>query len=233
MSDALKEAMERLERISKSQDGTDGEPSLEQLVKALEAEVEIELMAKSKESGKEKDETHPEPDGDNMGGPSDGDEDNEDEEGKDKKKKEDTAMKSQSEDFGDELVKASEMYAELQKSVETGIGNVAGDIATLQKSQASLVKLSIGQANVIGALTKSVKDMMSLVGKQPTIPNKAVLGVGERDKDTGLKKSVSEISESLNKAVSEGKVPSAWLSIWGTYRDVDRFPEDVKTALGL
>lgn len=227
MSDALKEAMERLERISKSQEGTDGEPSLEQLVKALEAEVEIELLAKSKESDKAKDEKHPEPDGDNVGGASDGDEDNEGDKEKDKKKeKEDTAMKSQSENFDDELVKASEMYAELQKSVETGIGNVAGDIAALRR-------FSISQANVIGALTKSVRDMMTAFGKQPTIPNKAVLGTGTDGTSEGLTKSVSEITEALTKAVQEGKVLSQHLTIWGTYRDVSRLPDDVKKEIGI
>ena len=229
MSDALKEAMERLERIAKSKDEGSDEPKLEDLLKALENELAGEALAKAKDDkgegegegdGEGKENEHAEPDADNMGGASDGDADN--------------ARKSQTDDaFADELVKASEMYADLQKSVEKGIGNVAVDIAGLQKSQADLLKLGIAQANIISTLTKSVQDLMKVAGKQPMAPNSAKLGIGDDGSDGQLKKSATEITEALTKAVRDAKVDPRYLTDWGVYRNVDRLPDEVKKEIGI
>ena len=78
-----------------------------------------------------------------------------------------------------------------------------------------------------------MSEMAKSVCAAPVAPGKAVLGMGN-DGTAGdaLKKSINEVHEALLKAVSEGKVNSHYLAVFGTYKDVERLPQEVRQAIG-
>lgn len=127
-----------------------------------------------------------------------------------------------------ELVKASEAYASLEKSVTEGMADLKGQVETLMKSVASVVKINIAQAKVIGALSKSVQEM----GGKPVGGSRTHLGKGEQEEGSELKKSASEAREALTKAVQDGKVRPDYLSI-SAVRGFKSLPDDVLEAAGL
>lgn len=227
--EALNKAMEELEEVEKSMQQEE-ESELDALTKALEDELGESLSKSEEEAEKNVDlsKGHKEPDGDEDGEDTDGDGD-----GKDDMEK--------SDDFGfdDELIKASEAYDELTKSVQDGIGSVLEEVDSIKKSMAALMNLNIKQAKVIAELVKSRKDdvnamaeMAKSLGSTPVAPGKAVLGMGNDGSHGTLQKSVSEVQDALLKAVSEGKVNAHYLSVFGTYKDVERLPQEVRQAIG-
>lgn len=167
----------------------------------------------------------------------------EDEEGEDETKGTDEGVdddlgKSDDTSFDDELVKASEAYADLEKSVVRGFGVIADQIDTLSKSLAANMNLNIKMAKVIAELSKSRKEdvealteISKSIGATPVAPGKAVLGLGGNQDP--IKKSVSEITMDLTKAVQDGRVEARFLSIYGTHKDADRLPESVRKEIGL
>lgn len=203
--DPMKQALDELDELEKSfDDGTE----LDELLKALDEEVE-DLEKSSGDDGGD--------DGDGEGGDDEGDGG-------------DPIDKSEDEDFTEELIKASQAYADLEKSVTEGIESVNSEVSCLQKSVESLLALSVKQAKVIGSLVKSVQE----IGAQPVGASKTQLGVGsQQDDGKEMTKSVSEISDMLLKAVQEDKVDARYLSIFGTYKTPDVLPAEVKEAIGL
>ena len=225
--EALNKAMEELEEVEKSMQQEE-ESELDALTKALEAEIGEPMSKSEDEADEDLSKSEQEPDGDE-----DGKDDDDDGDGKDEMGKSDDF------EFDDELVKASEAYDELTKSVHDGIGSVLGEMDSIKKSMAALMNLNIKQAKVIAELVKSRKDdvnamaeMAKSIGSVPVAPGKAVLGMGNDGSHGILQKSVSEVHESLLKAVSEGKVNAQYLSIFGTYKDVERLPQEVRQAIG-
>jgi Mg2+ and Co2+ transporter CorA len=220
--EAYDKAMEELDQVEKSMQ-TEQEDELDALTKALEEEIAGEDLNKSEdESDVEKSKKKPQ----------ESDKDDEDCE-------EDKEMeKSDHYDFDDELVKASEAYADLTKSVEDGIGGLYAELDAMKKSMAALMNLNIKQAKVIAEMVKSRKDdveainkSLQIAGAAPMAPNKAVIGLGRND-ESPMQKSVSDIQDQLLKAVQEGRVQSQYLSMFGTYKNIDMLPEEVKQAIG-
>lgn len=126
-----------------------------------------------------------------------------------------------------ELVKASDAFASLEKSVNDGMADLKGQVEDLMKSVSSVVKINIAQAKVIGALTKSIQDMGGLPA-----PSRTHLGKGKQEEGGELKKSASEAREALTKAVQDGKVRAEYLSI-SAVRGFKSLPDDVLEAAGL
>lgn len=217
---AYDKAMEELDQLAKSQDEQkDDLETIDDLTKALEEELGEDL-SKSKDG-----------DADDKDGDSDPVDDDDDVE------------KSQNDDYDDELVKASEAYASLEKSVVEGMGELGGELDTMRKSMAALMNLTIKQAKVIAGqakandqLVKSVEDLAKSVqalGAQPIGVSKTVIGVGSAIEEEPVKKSHAEIQEALIKAIDEGKIAAQCLSIYGTYRDINRLPTEARTAIGM
>ena len=232
----FKKAMEELEALSKSSNPGD---ELEQLTKALQEELgaEFEVVLRKSEQ------------------PAEGTEEAEalrkskevEEAETLRKSKEaeeaETLRKSQEhQQVQDELlVEASEAYADLQKSVETGTNAMLGEMEVLKKAVGSLLNLNIKLAGVIGDLSKSkdeglerIAKSVSTIAATPVAPNAARLGKGAADEgQEELKKSTSEVMESLQKAVQEGKTHARYLTDFGTYKSVDRLPVEVRELIGV
>lgn len=216
--EAYDKAMEELEEVQKSDDAAT-EDELDVLTKSLEEELAADLSKSDKE------------DDDDAGN----DDDDDDKEG------EPEGMgKSDDSDFDDELIKASEAYADLTKSVEVGIGGIFSELDFMKKSMAALMNLNIKQAKVIAEFAKSRKEeteaitkSLATIGAAPTIPGKAVIGIGASEAPAELKKSTSEITELLVKAANDGKIDARYLSIYGTYKTVDSLPDSVKQTIGI
>lgn len=212
------EIMKELERIEKSEPENQ-EEELDKLTKALEAD----LKGDDNEEADDKDKQGGEPAGDDEGDPAEPGED---------------LGKSMDEDMESELIKASEAYADLTKSVEDGIGGLHDELELMQKSMAALMNLNIKQAKVIAEMVKSRKDDTEAISKslesiagRPVAPVSAKIGIAGSS-ETPLAKSSSEIHDALLKAVQEGKIQAQYLSMYGTYRNVDVLPEDVKQIIG-
>lgn len=218
--EALEKAMQELDDVEKSIQGEE-ESELDALTKALEEEIGEDL-SKSDDAADED--------------LAKSDDEEDDEKGEEN---DDDMDKSDMSDFDDELVKASEAYADLTKSVQDGIGGVLDELDAMKKSMAALMNLNIKQAKVIAELVKSRKDdvaaitdMAKSIGAAPMAPGKAVFGVGGAQEQK-IEKSASEITMDLTKAVQDGRVEARFLSIYGTHKDVDRLPESVRKEIGL
>jgi len=220
----IAKAMAELDSIEKSVEEPQDE--LDELTKALEDELGEDLSKACK-----KDEKCDEDDED--------DEDDEKDEGAEPK----PFGKSQDDDYDEELVKASEAFASLEKSMGDNIGVLANDINDLRKSLAALLNLNIKMAKVTASLVKSHQDdserlaksmaTMTALGSTPVAPGKAVIGVGSAVQTEGLQKSTTEVRESLIKSVSEGKVEAKWLGVYDRFKTTDIFTDEVKNALGI
>lgn len=223
--------------MSEQQEAYDNAMSeLDQIEKSMQPEVdELDELTKSleEELGEDLSKSHSEPDGDE-----DGKDEDEDGDGKDEEPK--SMDKSENEEFADELVKASEAYADLEKSIHEGIGGIYAELDSMKKSMAASMNLNIKMAKVIAELSKSRKEesdtihkSIQAMGAAPVAPGKAVIGLGSADPtEAKIEKSVSEIHDALLKAVQEGKVAAQNLSHFGTYKDVTRLPAEVRQAIG-
>lgn len=213
--EAYDKAMEELDEIAKSQQEPHQEElkTLDDLTKSLEEELGEDL-SKSEDDDND----------------SDGDDD--------------VVEKSEdSSDYEDELVKASEAYASLEKSVMVGMDEIGGGLDVMRKSMAALMNLTIKQAKVIAGqsrandeLVKSVQELAKSVetlGSQPVGASRTMLGTGSTTTEEKIEKSRAEIQDALLKAVQAGTVASQYLTIYGTYKDVNRLPPDVRQAIGI
>jgi len=215
--DALEKAMAELEELEKSQDDDDG---IDEMIKALEEEIGDLNKSDDEEDG----------DGESgEDGEDGGDDEGEDEDGEDGEDGEDVNKSEDNEEFTEELIKASEAYASLEKSVSEGIGEVNTEVSELKKSMSSLLALNVKQAKVIGSLFKAVKEM----GAAPIGRSRTELGLGGSRNKEEMEKSVPEITELLLKAVQENKIDAHYLSMYGTYKTTDVLPDEVKTAIGI
>lgn len=216
--EAMAAAMQELETMEKSL--TDGsQDEVDTLVKALDDQADqlADEMAKS----------HKEPDGD------------EDEKGKEPLSQEegedvDLEKSLTDKEVETELVKASEAFEALEKSIFDGMDEIRNEnaalreeVAVLAKSVNALLGLNVTSAKVIGALTKSVQAM----GAEPMGTSRTVLGIGGKGEEENLTKSRSEVQEALTKAIQEQKIDARWLSIFGV-KGIAGLTEDVKTIIG-
>lgn len=214
----FKAAMAALDGLTKSQGQSDID-DIDKLSKSLEAELGDVLAKSEKQNG---DEGKVE-----IGELSENDDD--------------ALGKSQvDDDFSDELVKASEAYASMEESVRKSHQAIEGGMDDLRKAVAALTNLTIKQAMVITDMVKSrqedsdlMRKSMSAIAAIPTVPNKAVLGIGSADESEPLQKSVSEVRELLIKAVTEKRVAPQWLGLYDAHKNTDIFDAEVKTAIGI
>jgi hypothetical protein len=132
----------------------------------------------------------------------------------------------------EEMVKASEEFADLRKSVEVGTAGTDAKLDTLLKGMALLSTVVFKQAAVVGTLTKSVQDVSAAAGKKPVGASKTQLGTKILDKGAPMEKSRTEIQADLKKAIDEGTVKPYFLSAFAS-KGVDGLPDDVKTIIGL
>lgn len=137
------------------------------------------------------------------------------------------------------MIEASECFRDLQKSVVDGQEATLGELDVLKKSVGALLNLNIKLAGVVGDLVKSqradmeeMKKSLGSMGATPMAPNAARIGTGAAETEEGeLKKSRPEIQEALQKAVQEGKVASYWLSNFGTHKNVELLPQEVRDII--
>jgi hypothetical protein len=114
-------------------------------------------------------------------------------------------------------------------------------MAALTNLNLKMASVITAQSGEIAALKKSreedletIQKSVATLGGRPVMPNTAVLGVKVVDgKEETLTKSLSEIGDDLTKAVQGGKIDSRHLTVWGTYKDVNRLPEEVRTLIGI
>ena len=132
----------------------------------------------------------------------------------------------------EEMVKASEEFADLRKSVEAGTAGVDAKLDTLLSGMKLLSTVVFKQASVVGHLTKSVQDVSANAGKQPVGGSKTQLGTKELDQGNQMEKSRTEIQADLKKAVDEGTVKPYFLSAFAS-KGVAGLPADVKKIIGL
>jgi hypothetical protein len=129
------------------------------------------------------------------------------------------------------LVEASEAFESLTKSVTDGIGGIHAEIAGLTKALAADLNLNIKTAQAIVGLTKSI----AALGRMPVGTSETRIGSGSATRDlvpNDMAKSQSEISDALLKAVQDGTVAAKWLSTYGTHKNLEMLPEDVRTVIG-
>ena len=220
-TEAMDTALQELEAMEKSLTDGKGTDEVADLIKALDAEADALIKG------------HEEPDGD------------EDEKGKepvgaeeDDKEKEEME-KAIIESNREELIKASDAYEALEKSVSVGMDDLREQVGTLTASVNALLGLNVTAAKVIGALTKSVQEQqeslnksLKEIGAAPVGTSKTTLGIGSHDSELPLEKSRGEIQELLTKAVQEKKVDARWLSIYGV-KGINGLTEDIKQIIGV
>jgi hypothetical protein len=131
-----------------------------------------------------------------------------------------------------EMVKASEEFADLRKSVEAGTAGVDAKLDTLLSGMKLLSTVVFKQASVVGHLTKSVQDVSAQAGKQPVGASKTQLGADKTDQGEQMVKSRTEIQADLKKAIDDGTVKPYFLSAFAS-KGVLGLPDDVKKIIGL
>ena len=241
-------AVADLDVLEKSQkEGTELTPDqeLDVLLKSLEAEIGDPLK-KSEDDVKD-----PDDDKDDKGADPDPMDDDELEKSIRLAAEAEALRKAQDLDLDpdyDELVKASECYIAMTESIQKSHGDIKEQLGTMCKSMTALMNLNVKMAGVITmqsgeltALKKSreedldtLQKSLATLGAKPVMPNKAVLGIGEREKhEEAMQKSVPEVKELLLKSIHAGKVDSRWLSIFDTYKDVAKLSAEVRETIGV
>lgn len=206
----LAKALEDLEALTKSE-GED----IDALIKAIEEQEAA--LAKSDDDD----------DDDKCCGDDEGDGEDEDDEGDDAKKSINDNLEMQ------ELVKASEAYAQLEESVHKSMGNLELRILSLQKSQLATMNLLIKTAKAIADMQEGMqKSIDDAAAARPVPHNPGFLGKGKEGGGESLKKSKSEVHGLLLKAAQEGRVDAKYLSVLAV-RGVEALPEFVAKELGL
>lgn len=154
--------------------------------------------------------------------------DGEDDEGDDYDEEE-GVEKSEDDDVMDELVKASEAYADLEKSIHASMGDIRAEMHALSKAQLIATNLQIKTAKAVAALAKSVQET---IAQTPAGPSRGKLGIGSAQGETEIKKSKADIRADLTKAVEEKRVNAQYLSIFAV-RGAEALPDFVKKEIGL
>jgi len=210
----IEEANAQLASLEKSEKEGQADP-IEELMKAIE---EFEGLQKSEDG-----------DGDDKGGDGDDGGDGGDDKGGDgdgtKKSLEDI------EGLEQELVKASEEYAKLCKSVQdfgTGTGERLDTLTARMDGVAGLVA---GVSKAVVSLAKSMKEF----GEQPGAASRAHLGVdGGRQQDTDKTgTSKSEARMLLKKAIDDGDDVDPRLLGRVDVHGVGAIPEDIRAKYGI
>ncbi|MCK5607618.1 hypothetical protein KAR91_37385 [Candidatus Pacearchaeota archaeon] len=220
--DDLKKAMDDLVKAEKDLDG--GEPAepteVDLLEKALgESEDAMENLFKSDGEA-----------GDDAGAGAAGDDDME---GLGKSELDLGGEGMTDDEIHEEMVKASEEFIDLRKSVEAGTEGIAAKLDLLQKSIVLLSTVVFKQAAVVGKLTKSVQDTVAEAGKKPVGQSKTVLGKGAGGgAEEPMEKSRTEIQAELKKAVEEGTIKADALSRF-SIRNIAGLTAPEKKIIGL
>lgn len=134
-----------------------------------------------------------------------------------------------------ELIKASVAFESLEKAIHSSIANLDSEIRNLKKSVACIAKINVAQAKVVATMAKSRENdfnrLIKSIGSVPTQTGVS-LGVGSSARSES-NISNADIQEKLIKAVQTGGIDARYLSIYSTYKDVSRLPEDVRRIVGL
>lgn len=210
---AAKEAMDELETIEKSlEEDKPEETPVDELEKALDEADEA--LKKSDDK-----------DADDEGGDKDKDEEEDAEE-------DDGMKKSLEEIFGadvaNDLIKASDAYAALEKQVD----GLQDTVTALNKSVDLLIAINTKQARVTASLAKSI----SKFGERPLKKSTSQVGIGGVEET--IQKSKSEVGEILAKALKDGNpnVPPdfrSFMDVYGVEETLKRIPESTLGELGL
>jgi len=234
----FKKAMEELDALSKSENPED---ELEALAKALQAELGegVEVVLKK---AVEKTQAELDAEADTLRKAQEAEEAETLRKAKEVEEAEaERLRKSQQTQMTEEelLVEASELYRDLTKAVVEGHESTLGELDVLKKSVGALLNLNIKLAGVVGELVKSqradmeeMKKSLGSMGAGAVVPNAARIGTGAAEHEEGeLKKSRPEIQEALQKAVQEGTVAAYWLSNFGTHKNVELLPQEVRDII--
>jgi len=216
----IEEANAQLASLEKSEKEGQADP-IEELMKAIE---EFEGLQKS-EDGDDDDKGG---DGDGKG---DGGGDGGGDDGDDKGTKKSLDDLEGLEGLSEELVKASEEYAKLCKSVQD-FGSTTGErLDNLSARVDGVAGLMAGMSKAVVALAKSMKEF----GEQPGAASRAHLGVdGGRQQDTDKTgTSKSEARMLLKKAIDDGDDVDPRLLGRVDVHGVGAIPEDIRAKYGI
>jgi hypothetical protein len=198
----MQKALTILEDLAKSDDEGD---DLDALIKALE--VEEANLQKSDDN-----------DADDQGG--------DDAEGGEEDDDLEKSLGSGSLEL-EELIKASEMYAEMTDEVRKSHGDIMTRMNALDRMVLAQSNLLIKSATTLAEMAKSIQAMAGA----PAAGARGVLGFGDEKKDE-IVKSRSDIQSALFKACHEGRVDNQFLSVFAV-RGADALPANVKKEIGL
>lgn len=210
MKDEIKDSIKELEDLEKSEKEL-GDDGIDALEKALAEFADFEDLAKSCDDDE----------GDEDGGD---DEDDDEDEGEDDrppiKKSEDDL------DLEQELIKASDAYAELEGSVDELRKSFDQKFDVVCAAIADLTTLvqAVGKGTV--TLSKSLKEW----GAQPGATSGAFVGTGREGGGESLTKSRSEVVSLVKSAVESGSVPAIWLTKVSVHGEAC-LPDHIKTAI--
>lgn len=218
----VQKTIEELEALEKSEKlGMDG---IEALEKALAEMEDFDDLSKSEDDDEDDKGGDSDPDEDEGGDDNADDGDDEDDKGGEPVKKSVTE-----DELADELIKASEAYAELELSVQSMEKSFNEQIGSLTDAVATLTQLMQATGKGVVSLSKSVRDGMEILGGLPA-PGKAPV-VGERREPTAGR-TKSEVVNLIKSAVNEGTVEAHWLSKASIYGEAC-LSDDVKQKIGL
>lgn len=136
------------------------------------------------------------------------------------------------EDDARSLVKASEAFESMAKSITDYQAAADERFDALQKSVDLMLKgfsaLAKAQTEGIGALTKSLGNL----GAAPVGRSDAKLGLGKKDDGGELKKSRGEIQMDLEDLQAKGELPPGMLAKFGNY-GVSALTDEIRQKIGL
>jgi hypothetical protein len=215
----VKDAIEELNALEKSEKQLEDD-GISALEKAL-ADYDDEGFEKS-----EKDEE------DDKGGEAEGDEDgkgDDDPAGDEGGGDEDDTKKSMDDELEQELVKASEAYADLEASVHALSKSQGEQNDELRSAVASLTSLTVAIGRGVVGLRKSISEF----GGQPFITGKKpLLGEGRKKVSEGFAKSKSEVIGLIKSAAEDGKLDIKWMGKVSVHGP-ECLPDDIKSIIGL
>jgi hypothetical protein len=224
---ALKKAAEDIEALKKSKEENQEPDAMAELEKAL-SDFDNEFgdpLEKSKDDDKGGDDGKDGDDG--KGGDSGGDDD-------DLGKSLDYDDLSP-EELQDELVKASESFDELRKSVEEGHEQQSAAFEVLAKSIKANTDLTIKIGQGLVGLQKALNEKLEILGKQP-VGYRPTVGMfkSQDDDGNGEKTSLDEARTLLIKSMEDGEVlPPGLLTRLDTKKDTSVIPEELREKLGI
>lgn len=218
----VKDAIDELNALEKSQQQLE-DNGISALEKALADFDDFDGFEKSQDG--DEDDKGGEPDDEDKEDDKEGDEGDQDgdaDQDKVKKSLEDDELEN-------ELVKASEAYAELEGSVNALAKSQGEQADELRSALASLTSLTMAVGRGVVALNKSIREF----GGQPIAAGKKpLLGEGREKVTEGLAKSKAEVVELVKSAIEQDKLDIRWLSKVSVHGP-ECLSEEVKTIIGL